>query len=155
MTSLTDAGGPGSAVVYVATELGFTLNPCMGTSADYGADHMFCTSDDPKGLCEKSDMTGSMTACSTNADCPNAGETCVHRAVLPQVLTTGTATSTVFNANQVEGTDSGPFSASGTALSCSNIGNGNISGGALAGAFPDINAPVVQDIVVTDVQVAQ
>jgi hypothetical protein len=151
VTTRSGTGGPGSTVLGVTTELGFTLNPCTGTAPEYGADHMFCTDDDPKE----------------------------GRNALPQVLTTGTASATVQNAdlvdpscnneqaifchsdadcpqgqpclpNNVEG------STHGAPLSCSGLASDppNVSGGTLAGAFPDLNAPTIMDIVVVDTQVA-
>jgi hypothetical protein len=153
VTTRSGTGGAGSAVLGVTTELGFTLNPCTGNLPDYGDDMTFCTDDDPK-----------------------AG-----RSALPQVLTTGTASSTVQNADLVDpscnneqlvfcssdadcpsgvpclANDIGPYSANGAPLSCSALTSDppNASGGALAGAFPDLNAPTIQDIVVVDTQVAQ
>jgi hypothetical protein len=126
-TIVSDMGGAGSAVVYVATELGFTINPCTGTTPEYGTDQQFCTLDDPK-----------------------AG-----RQVLPQVLTTGSATATVLNANGEDNNSIGPFTLQGAPLSCSALASGSASGAAFVGAFPDLGAPTVGDIVVTGVQVAQ
>jgi hypothetical protein len=152
ITTRSDTGGAGSAVLGVTTELGFTLNPCTGTLPDYGDDHMFCTDDDPK-----------------------AG-----RSALPQVLTTGMASATVENADLVDPScnneqitfctsddqcpagvqclpnDIGPYSAQGVPLSCSGLMSDppNVSGSTLAGAFPDLNAPTIMDIVVVDTQVA-
>src|SRR5262249_3849949 len=75
-TMRTDRGGPGSAFLSVSTELGFVVNPCTGTTPEYGPDHQFCTDDDPQ--------SGRGT-------------------VLPQVLSTGTVTATVNNADQTDG----------------------------------------------------
>lgn len=130
VTTMSDMGGPGSAVFSVATELAFTLNPCTGTTPEYGGDGTFCTTDDPKE----------------------------GRAVLPQVLTTGSASATVLNAdlndgNTVPGT---PIIFRGNRLSCTALASGSASGGALAGAFPDLNAsPEIQDIVASSAQVAK
>ena len=127
LTTLSDAGGAGSAVISIASELGFTLAACTGTTADYGPDGKFCTTDDPK-----------------------AG-----RMVQPQVLTTSTASATVFNADCTDGDNIGPFMTHGAPLSCSALASGSASGGVLVGAFPGLNAPTIQDIVVTDAQAAQ
>ena len=114
-------------MISVASELGFTLAPCTGTTADYGPDGKFCTTDDPQ-----------------------AG-----RTVLPQVLTTSTASSSVLNADCTDGDTIGPFMTHGAPLSCSALAGGSASGGILVGAFPDLNAPTIQDIVVTNAQAAQ
>jgi hypothetical protein len=152
VTTRSDVGGAGSAVVDVATELGFIVGQsCTGADPDYGQDGQFCTADDPK-----------------------AG-----RGVLPQVLTTGIASSTITNANFLDpscdglgftncqtnadcgggevclASDIGPITAHGAPLSCSALASGNASGGALASGFPDLDAPTVMDIVVTTAQVAQ
>jgi len=130
VTTLSDMGGPGSAVFSVATELGFTLNPCTGSTPEYGDDGQFCTADDPK-----------------------AG-----RAALPQIMTTGSASATILNADSNDG-NTVPDPAiifRGNRLSCTALASGSASGGALAGAFPDLNAsPEIQDIVVNSAQVAQ
>ena len=84
------------------------------------------------------------------ADDPQAG-----RAVLPQVLTTGTATGTITRANCDNATTIGPFTSHGAPLSCSALGNGSASGGAVAGALPNLNTPTVMDILVTSTQIAQ
>jgi len=47
------------------------------------------------------------------------------------------------------------FMSHGTALNCSALATGSASGGALAGAFPTLNQPVIMDLVVTSIQVAQ
>jgi hypothetical protein len=127
MTTLSDAGGPGSAVVFLSTELGFVVAPCTGTTPDYGPDGEFCTDDDPK----------------------------MERLVLPRVMTTGTASASVLNADQTDDNTLGPFGVQGSLLSCSAVASGSASGGALAGGFSQLGAPVVGDIVVTDVQVVQ
>jgi hypothetical protein len=130
VTTMSDAGGPGSAVLSVALELGFTLNPCTGSTPEYGDDGQFCTADDPQ-----------------------AG-----RAVLPQILTTGSASATVLNADLNDGltVPEPPIIFSGNPLSCATLASGSASGGALAGAFTDLNAsPEIQDIVVNSAQVAQ
>jgi len=152
ITTRSNTGGPGSTVLDVTTELGFTLKPCTGTDPEYGADHMFCTDDDPKE----------------------------GRSALPQVLTTGMASATVQNADLVDPScnneqailchsdndcpqgqpclpnNIGPYSSQGAPLSCSGLASDppNVSGGTLAGGFPDLNAPTIMDIVVVDTQVA-
>jgi len=127
LTTLSGAGGQGSAIAYVTTELGFVLGPCTGSSHDYGDDHMFCTTDDP----------------------------ILGRGVLAQALTTGTADAMVFNADQTDGFTVVGFQSVGTPVMCSALSSGTITGAALAGGFPELNAPTVMDITINTLQVAQ
>jgi len=80
--------------------------------------------------------------CTSNQ--PKAGVT-----VLPQVLTTGTASGTVFNADGASPNTLGPYTVTGAVVSCDDVANGSASNASLAGAFPSLNAPTIQDIVVT------
>jgi hypothetical protein len=146
LTTLSDTGDAGSGVVYVTSELGFTINTCITTPGMmanvYGPDGVFCSADDPF----------------TTPDPATTG-----RSVLSQALTTGTASAEVLNANGTPdnticvGSPSDCFALPGTPFNCSALAASppSASGATLAGAFPDLNAPVIVDIVVTDIQVAQ
>jgi len=100
LTTLSGTGGVGSAVIFATTEVGFTLGPCFkgnGDPAIYGDDHQFCTQDDPFTTPDPT-MTG--------------------RNVLPQVLTTGTASASVTNAKD-SGNTIGACAAGANTLGCS------------------------------------
>jgi hypothetical protein len=132
--TLTDHGGPGSAVVYqtlgiTAVLAGSGAGPCVGSDpATFGPDGVFCTADDPAG--------GLLSAAGT----------------LPVV--TGTATAVVHNANACDGSgcDLGPVTATGAGFSCAALECGAASsaaGGGLAGAFTFVHLDTVGDVAVT------
>ena len=121
-------GGPGSALIAAAARIGTVQGRCTGTTANYGPDGEFCTEDDPVV------SRGTPTI---------------------QVLTTGTGCASLFNANDVSGTDIGPFCSTGVPLSCSELASGTTAGAALGGAFTTLHQAVVRDIVVSSIFVAQ
>lgn len=132
LTMLDGSGDAGSAVVYLTTELGFIIGSCTGVVSIYGADHTFCTDDDPQSSRGK---------------------------LLTEVLTTGSATASVLNADGIPGNTvpAPPVVATvqGNPVSCDTLATG-ASGAALVDAFPDLNAAQqVGDIAVTGAQVAQ
>jgi hypothetical protein len=45
--TLGGTGGPGSALIFTSIDIGIVVGPCTGSAAEYGADGMFCTPDDP------------------------------------------------------------------------------------------------------------
>ena len=127
VVTLADTGGQGSVVLHTATSLGFVIGHCSDTGPDYGADGELCTEDDSQ---ESRGM------------------------ILPATLVSGTANATVMRANG-NPDDLGPFSSTGAPLMCSALSSGNVSGSVLAGAFTDLNAPQIFNIVVTDTFAAQ
>ena len=128
VVTLSGQGGAGSVVVQTATSLGFVIGACSGTGEEYGPDGEFCTNDD------------SQTSRGT---------------VLPATLVTNSATATVTRANDDPLLDIGPYSAMGLPVTCSALSSGSASGAALAGAFTELGAETINDIVVTDVLAAQ
>ncbi len=123
-----EAGGPGSQILATASAIGTVVGLCTGTTPDYGPDGEFCTDDDP---------------------------TSTRGTASVQTLVTGTATATMLNANDIPDNDIGPFSFTGNPVSCANIEAGNLTGGALAGAFTSPDQATVGDIAVTNVFVTQ
>jgi hypothetical protein len=81
----------------------------------------------------------------TDADPPEARG-------MPQTLpyTTGMATATVHNANDVPGFDIGPQSEMGSPFTCQGDGIGSVAGVSIAGAFTACDQPTIADIVVTN-----
>jgi hypothetical protein len=131
VVTVSGTGGPGSAVLYNATGLGFVLDRCEGSGAAYGGDGMFCTDDDSQA------SRGMIT---------------------PGILVTGTASGRITRANGTEDITvpfEGVIEAHGAPLSCDGLANGNVSGSALAGIFTMLDAETIMDIVVTNVQIAQ
>ena len=128
VVTLSGSGPAGSAVLQTALSLGFVIGSCSGSGPDYGADGEFCTNDDSQAS---------------------------KGTVQPATLVTASATATINGANGDDTLDIGPFSAMGLPLSCSAIGSGNASGSALAGAFTELDAETIGDIVVTSTFAAQ
>lgn len=126
--TLSGTGGAGSVVVQTATSLGFVIGSCSGTGPDYGPDGEFCTSDDSQAS---------------------------RGTVVPATYVSNSATATVTEANGDPTLTIGPFTAMGAPLMCTDIAAGNSSGSLLAGAFTDLGAETIGDIVVTDVLAAQ
>jgi hypothetical protein len=124
IVTLSGAGPAGSAVLQTALSLGFVIGSCSGSGPDYGTDGEFCSDDDSQSS---------------------------RGTVQPATLVTASATATITGANGDSTLDIGPFSAMGIPLSCSAIGSGNASGSALAGAFTELDAETIGDIVVTSV----
>jgi cysteine-rich repeat protein len=112
----------GAAIIANTTAIGTVVGACSGADPAYGPDGQFCTADDPLA----------------NRGVP---------ATLPS--TTGNATGRIDNANATDGDTIGPFTISGSPFSCPALATGGASGAALAGAFININAPTLGDIVVT------
>jgi hypothetical protein len=126
--TLSGTGGQGSALLLSSRALG-TVFFCTGTDPTvYGPDGKFCTDDDPQ---------------------PSRGTATTF------LLTTGTATGAVMNANGTNGDNlGGPFSVSGAPFSCTNLAAGDAAGAAIVGAAVELDQPVLGDVVVTSAQVA-
>ncbi|MFQ5665091.1 MAG: hypothetical protein ACE5I7_01540 [Candidatus Binatia bacterium] len=132
---LPTVGGPGSELLFSASAIGVATGLCTGADPTvYGPDGEFCTDDDPQ---PPDDPTSPR------------GQTAV------QLLTTGTATAFIPNANLFAGNDVGPFSSTGKTVACSEVASGNLSGSVLAGAFTSLMQPTTGDIVVTNSFVTQ
>jgi len=131
VVTLSGQGGPGSAVIRNASAMGNVIGPCTGKDpTQYGADGEFCTDDDPLAA------RGTM---------------------VPGTLVTGTATGSVTRANGQDDVTvpPDPFEVQGAPFSCSALAGGSASGGVLAGAFTSLDAPNIDDIVISSVQVPQ
>ncbi|MFQ5665090.1 MAG: hypothetical protein ACE5I7_01535 [Candidatus Binatia bacterium] len=132
---LPGVGGPGSMLLYTASAIGIGVGLCTGTDASIvGPDGEFCTDDDPQIPDDAASPRGLSNV---------------------QLLTTGTATAFVANANLFAGEDNGPFSATGNPVACSDVASGTLSGLALAGAFTALEQPAIGDIVVNSTFVTQ
>jgi len=136
--TLTNTGGPGSALVLNSSALGITTNgpnvsdKCVDTdkppNPDFGPDGVFCTDDDPQSA---------RGAAST----------------LPEV--TGTATSEIFNTTaSTSGTfNIGPYSYTGNPYNCSALTapTPSASGARVVGVFCALNQVGTGDIVVRNI----
>lgn len=127
--TLSGHGGPGSIVLVTNNAIGTVTGSCSGSDPDiYGIDGQICTDDDPQAS---------------------------RGTPAPQVNTSGTVTGTVFNENGTNNLNIGPFSATGSVLTCSELLSGNTSGAALASVFTALTQPTLGDIVVTSALVSQ
>jgi hypothetical protein len=63
-------------------------------------------------------------------------------------LTTGTAMAAAYNVNCHDGSNIGPFMISGAPFDCTDLAVGSAAGGAIAGAFTQLDGPI-GDMVVT------
>ena len=121
------AGGAGSAVILTSNAIGTLLGSCTGSGPAYGPDGEFCTDDDPLS------SRGSP-------------------ATLP--ATTGTASTTVFNASDTLGAENGPFQGVGSPFTCIAVENHFVEEASLAGVFTLCDQPLLGDIAVTNSFVA-
>jgi len=133
LLTVSGTGGPGSAVVFAT--FAFANRVCFGSygcgslctgqdASIYGPDGEFCTDDDPP------DQRGTPVTA---------------------LMTTGTATGQVLNANAIEGNNIGPFSVTGAPFRCSGP---DTSGTALASTFTELAHPSLGDILYASVLVA-
>lgn len=120
--TLTEAGGPGSAFFILNAAIGTVVGSCSGSSADYGPDGQFCTSDDPL----------------SNRGAPNT---------VP--IVTGASSGIARNAFDFPGDNVGPHETNGVGFTC-NPDNTvtNASGVNLAGVYASCDQPTINDIVV-------
>ena len=144
--TLSGSGGAGSAVLFATTAIGdrFQIRGAgaagishgggagglLCTGADpsvYGPDGEFCTDDDPQSQ-RGTPLTGAVT--------------------------TGTATGRVLNANQLDGNDIGPFTATGAPFRCGALQRGDASGAALASTVIELNRPTLGDTLFSSALVA-
>lgn len=93
----------------------------------YGPDGEFCTDDDPQ----------------TQRGTP-----------VTALLTTGTASGEVLNANETDEDTIGPLAVNGHPFSCSVLADGSAAGGALASVSVELARPVAGDFVMTSLLVA-
>ena len=123
--TLSGTGGPGSALLSARIAIGGRAwygPPCTGENVSvYGPDGAFCTDDDPQ------DQRGTPVAA---------------------LVTTGTATGQLLNANSLDGNTIGPFSVSGAPFRCGGL---DASGAALASMFTELARPNVGDSLYTSV----
>ena len=127
--TFTGGGPAGSMLLLNASSIGTVVGACSGSGGGYGTDGEFCTADDPI------DSQGTPSI---------------------QTLTTGTATASIPNANDIEANDVGPFSSTGAVVSCAQVSSGGgTSGSTLSGAFTSLNQDTTGDIVVTNAFVSQ
>jgi hypothetical protein len=120
----------GNGVLINTLKIGFTQGACTGTDESvYGPDHTFCTNDDPPAS-------------------QGAAQT------LPAV--TDTATGEIDNIGTA-GSKKGPFSQAGDNFTCTKLTANppNLTGGATAGAFTNLNQAVIGNSVTTNVLVIQ
>jgi hypothetical protein len=122
--TITGGGPAGSQLLATSSAIGTVVGRCTGTGTGYGGDGEFCTDDDPEA---------------------NRGVPAI------QTLTTGTASSRVFNVNGFDGEHvpfEGPAMFSGNPITCDQLAIGNRTGGAQAGAFTALDNDPLQDIAV-------
>jgi cysteine-rich repeat protein len=114
LLTLSGAGGAGSAVLLATTAIGGGLRlQCAGADPSvYGPDGELCTDDDPQSQ-RGTPLTGAVT--------------------------TGTVTGRLLNANQLDGDDIGPFTATGAPFRCGALQRGDASGAAMASTFAVLN----------------
>ena len=148
--TLSGTGAAGSSVLFGNTAIGGGICGCLGSgcrsrSVDqptqcpslctgqdvsvYGPDGEFCTDDDPQ-----SQRGSPVTA----------------------AVTTGTVTGQLLNANNQDGDNIGPFSATGAPFRCGGQQGmpGDASGVVLASTFTELNQFDLGDVVLTSVLVA-
>ena len=120
-------GGSGSALLSASTAVGggVGLGDCTGQNVStYGLDGEFCTDDDPQAQ---------------------------RGTPVTALVTTGTATGQVLNANAIDANNVGPFSVTGARFRCSGL---DASGAALASTFAELARPDLGDTLFTSVLVA-
>jgi hypothetical protein len=133
--TLSGSGPTGSGLILSNSAIGTVNGLCSGNTPAYGPDGEFCTDDDPQEPDNPQNPRGQPS---------------------PQVLVTGMATGQLENGNGVDGQNIGPFSASGTPVSCDALlNNQSVSGAGLAAAFVSVDQPGTGDIVVTTQLVGQ
>jgi hypothetical protein len=120
IVTLTQPGGPGSATMVSSLAIGTVVGLCTGTTSEYGADHQFCTGDDPIS---------------------NRGE------LSSVYFSTASAAGTILNPGDFEGDVLGPFYATGSPFTCT--GGTIVDAGAVgfAGIQTACDQPTVSDTV--------
>jgi hypothetical protein len=130
---------PGATRLFVSNAIGTIVGPCTGSDVAYGTDGLFCTDDDP-------------------ADPPTNHAPVNRGLVNATALVTGTATGEFTNAGGLPNDQSGhegPDSFTGNPVPCERLAVGDATGGALVGAFTNVNQAQLGDSVVTNIQVSR